>query len=39
MKNESAKEKAASPLLVTDTDTDINIDIDKTILILIPTIL
>lgn len=33
MKNESAKEKAASPLLVTDTDTDINIDIDKTILI------
>lgn len=29
MKNESAKEKAASPILVTDTDTDI----DKTILI------
>ena len=29
MKNESAKEKAASPLLVTDTDTDINIDIDS----------
>ena len=31
MKNESAKEKAASPILVTDTDIDI--DIDKTILI------
>ena len=35
MKNESAKEKAASPILVTDTDIDIDIDIDidKTILI------